>query len=287
MNIVGAVPAQKRALSDLLIPRPYLVADKTPAGRDTWTLNLVPTEGELPEFLPAQCSMLGAFGVGEAAISISSPMWDRTHHGYTIRDAGPITSALVETPVGGVITVRGPFGTPWPLNRLKGSTLLVVAGGLGLAPLRAAIEAASDGGLDRVIVFLGAKEPSEILYRESFERWERGGAEVHVTIDTAIPGWDGPIGLVTDLIDGSTGVQLDWTDTTAFVCGPDVMMHFTAEKLVEVGMSTSDIWITLERNMQCGHGLCGHCQLGPVIVCRDGPVVNYRDIEPFHWIPEL
>jgi NAD(P)H-flavin reductase len=231
--------------------------------------------------------MLGAFGVGEAAISISSPMSDRTHHGFTIRNAGPITSALVQTPVGGVITVRGPFGTPWPLDRLDTGTLLVVAGGLGLAPLRAAIHASIDRGLARVVVLLGAKQPEEILFGESIQEWERAGAEVHITIDDAVQGWDGPTGLVTELIDSSTGVQTDWTDTSAFVCGPDVMMHFTAEKLVEVGVATSNIWITLERNMQCGNGLCGHCQLGPIIVCRDGPVVNYRDIEPFHWIPEL
>jgi NAD(P)H-flavin reductase len=173
------------------------------------------------------------------------------------------------------------------LDRLKTGTLLVVAGGLGLAPLRAAIQASIDSGLARVVVLLGAKQPEEILFRESIQGWERAGAEVHITLDGAVEGWDGPTGLVTELIDSSTGVQTNWTDTTAFVCGPDVMMHFTAEKLVEVGMAASNIWITLERNMQCGNGLCGHCQLGPIIVCRDGPVVNYRDIEPFHWIPEL
>ena len=288
MRSVSAPPVPKSATApDLLVPRPYVVTQKEPAGPETWTLSLVPAEGELPDFLPAQCSMLGVFGVGEAAISISSSMTDRTRHGFTIRKAGPITTALVETPVGGVITVRGPFGTPWPIDQLKKGSLLIVAGGLGLAPLRAAIDAGLGRGLGRVVVLLGAKQPGEILYREAFDQWESAGAEIHTTIDTAVEGWDGPTGLVTGLIGGSAGVQMDWANTTAFVCGPDVMMHFTARRLVKVGMPTSNIWITLERNMQCGNGLCGHCQLGPIIVCRDGPVANYRDIEPFHWIPEL
>lgn len=287
MSVKRSAPSRGPASSDLLVPRPYVVAGKEPAGPDTWTLDLVPEEGELPEFLPAQCCMLGAFGVGEAAISISSPMSDRTHHGFTIRNAGPITAALVETPVGGLITVRGPFGTPWPLDRLETRSLLVIAGGLGLAPLRSAVEDAIDRRPPRVVLLVGAKHPREILYPDALERWQGAGAEIHTTIDTAVEGWDGSTGLVTELIGGPSGISMNWADTTAFVCGPDVMMHVTAEKLVQVGMPASNIWITLERNMQCGNGLCGHCQLGPVIVCRDGPVVNYGHIQPFHWIPEL
>ncbi len=274
-------------LSPLLIPRPYVVASKALVSPETWTLDLVPVEGVLPDFLPAQCSMLGAFGVGEAAISISSPMSVRTHHEYTIRNAGPITAALVDTPVGGVVTVRGPFGEPWPLEDLVTSSLLIVAGGLGLAPLRAAIAAAVEQRFDRLVILVGARSPEEILYSEDFELWRNAGAEVHTILDSASQGWTGPTGLVTDLAGGTTGVQMDWTDTTAFVCGPDVMMHFTAKRLVELGMPRSHMWLTLERNMQCGNALCGHCQMGPVIVCRDGPVVNYERIEPFHWIKEL
>jgi NAD(P)H-flavin reductase len=231
--------------------------------------------------------MLGAFGVGEAAISISSPMSVRTHHQYTIRRAGPITAALVDTPVGGVVTVRGPFGEPWPLEELATGSLLFMAGGLGLAPLRAAISAGVEQHLDRVVILLGAKTQEEILYGEDLEQWSRTGAEVHIILDSASNGWTGPTGLVTDLAGGTPGVQMDWSDTTAFVCGPDVMMHFSAKRLVELGIPMSQIWLTLERNMQCGIALCGHCQLGPVIVCRDGPVVNYARIEPFHWIKEL
>ncbi len=274
-------------LSPLLIPRPFVVAAKALVSPETWTLDLVPVEGALPDFLPAQCSMLGAFGVGEAAISISSPMSVRTHHEYTIRNAGPITAALVGTPVGGVVTVRGPFGEPWPLDDVATSSLLVMAGGLGLAPLRAAIAAGVERHFDRLVVLLGARNPEEILYRKDLEWWRNAGAEVHVILDSASDGWHGPTGLVTDLAGGPTGVQMDWKDTTAFVCGPDVMMHFTAKRLAELGMPSSRIWLTLERNMQCGNALCGHCQLGPVIVCRDGPVVKYERIERFHWIKEL
>ncbi|MFW2382451.1 MAG: FAD/NAD(P)-binding protein [Acidimicrobiales bacterium] len=283
----ASTSAPVRSLSPLLVPRPYVVESKELTSADTWTLRVTPESGELPEFLPAQCSMLGVFGVGEAAISISSPVSVRTHHEYTIRDAGPITSALVNTPIGGRITVRGPFGRSWPIERLATGTLLVVAGGLGLAPLRAAIEAGLDLDLERMVVLCGAKAPSELLYRADYPRWRAGGAAVETTVDTASGDWTGRTGVVTELIGGPAGVQLDWTDTTAFVCGPDVMMHYTARKLIDLGMPASNIWITLERNMQCGNALCGHCQLGPIIVCRDGPVVNYKDIQPFHWISEL
>ncbi len=278
-------------VSSLLVPVPHTVVGKRLEAPDTWTLDLAPVEGTLPDFLPAQVSMLGAFGVGEAAISISSAVSVQTHHSYTIRRVGPITSALVDTPVGGVVTVRGPFGQAWPLDRITTSGLLIVAGGLGLAPLRAAVEAVVEQSrsnrYNRVDVVMGARTPADVVYGDDLDRWGRSDAEVLVTVDEADDTWTGPTGLVTEHLGSETGVQLDWAGTSALVCGPDAMMHFTAQRLIALGMPAQQIWITLERNMQCGNALCGHCQLGPVIICRDGPVVNYADIEPFHWIPEM
>ena len=275
--------------SPLLVPRPYRVIDKIPEAEDIFTILVHPIDGELPAFRPAQVSMLGAFGVGEAAISISSATSILDHHAYTIRRAGPISGALVDTAIGGVITVRGPFGEPWPMESITTGQLAIIGGGLGIAPLRAAIHEAIDQGdrFDRFALVYGAKTPDTLLFRDDIEQWGRTGAEVSLIVDEGDSAWDGPVGMVPTLLGRDGGVHLDWADTTAFICGPDVMMHFVAQELMELGVPAEQIWLTLERNMQCGNALCGHCQLGPFIVCRDGPVVHYPDIARFHWVREL
>jgi NAD(P)H-flavin reductase len=270
---------------------PYRVVDKmeeVSGADDITSLHVVPVEGELPDFLPAQVSMLGAFGVGEAAISVSSAVDNRDYHAYTIRRAGPISGALVDTPVGGLITIRGPFGFPWPLNDVATSQLLIIGGGLGIAPLRAVIHhaVAQAHRFDRIVVVYGAKSPDVLVYRNDLARWAQQGIEVVLTVDVADETWDGPVGVVPHVL--GDPVDMAWDeDVTAFVCGPDIMMHFTAQRLRELGMGSPHIWLTTERNMQCGNALCGHCQLGPFIVCRDGPVVNYEAIERFHPVKEL
>jgi anaerobic sulfite reductase subunit B len=277
------------AISTLLIPMPYRVVDKIAEAPGVFSLHVVPVEGELPTFTPAQCSMLGAFGVGEAAISISSATANTEYHAYTIRGAGPISNALIETPIGDLITVRGPFGEPWPLPEVDTGQLLIVAGGLGIAPLRSAIHeaVARKPRFDRLAVVYGAKTPDDLIYPDDLAYLENAGAEVALTVDVADDSWTGPVGVVPDLLGVDAGVDMDWADTTAFVCGPEVMMHFTATALLRLGMPIDRIWFTLERNMQCGNALCGHCQLGPLITCRDGPVANYADIAPFYQVKEL
>lgn len=276
-------------MSPLLVPMPYRVVDKIADAPGVFSLHVVPVEGELPTFTPAQCSMLGAFGVGEAAISISSATDNTEYHAYTIRGAGPISNALIETPIGGLITVRGPFGEPWPLPEVDTGQLLIVAGGLGIAPLRSAIHeaVARKPRFDRLAVVYGAKTPGDLIYPDDLASWDDAGAEVALTVDVADDSWTGPVGVVPDLLGVDAGVNMDWADTTAFVCGPEVMMHFTAVALLRLGIPAERIWFTLERNMQCGNALCGHCQLGPLITCRDGPVANYADIAPFYQVKEL
>jgi len=270
-----------------MTPQIYRVVNKVWNLSDTATLSVVPTSGQLPRFEPAQSRMLGAWGVGEAAISISSSADVVTHHDYTIRRAGPITNALIETPIGGSIMVRGPFGTPWPLSDLGATELLIVAGGLGLAPLKAAVERALlSPFIDRLTVICGARTPDHLLFGPDLERWRRSGAEVVVTVDEAPDGWLGAVGLVTDILDEGRCAGLAPT-TAAFVCGPDLMMQATTDSLLRLGLSAKRIWLSLERNMQCGIGLCGHCQLGPLLVCRGGPVVNAESLGAFHQIPEL
>ena len=279
-------------IDPLLIPRPYRVVDKVDEVADITSLHVVPADGgSLPSFRPAQVGMVGAFGVGEAAISISSAVDCTDYHAYTIRRAGPISGTLVDTPVGGTITVRGPFGQPWPMDEVDTGTILIVGGGLGIAPLRAAIHTAVDHLMPdrRVVVVYGAKHPDLLVYRTDLERWRDRGADVALIVDTAegATEWSGPVGFVPDLLAPPLGVDVDWTDATAFVCGPDAMMHHTAAALRRRGMPDNRIWLTLERNMQCGNALCGHCQLGPFIVCRDGPVVRYDRIARFHSITDL
>ncbi len=276
------------SMSPLLVPRPYQVVDKIEESPGITTLHVLPIEGKLPDFEPAQVSMLGVFGVGEAAISISSPTDVTDYHAYTIRDAGPISGALVATPVGGVITIRGPFGNWWPIDAVDTGQLLIVGGGLGMAPLRAVIHRAiaQSDRFDRLALAYGAKTPQDLVYRSDLDAWDATKMEVALTVDAGDDQWAGHVGVVPGLL-GPGGLDLDWADTTVFVCGPDVMMHFTAAALLEFGVDATRIWLTMERNMQCGNALCGHCQLGPFIVCRDGPVVNYEHIGPFHRVDEL
>lgn len=274
-------------IDPLLLPRPYRVVDSVDETPGIVTLKVVPVDGELPPFAPAQVSMLGAFGFGEATISVSSSVDELDHHAYTIRNAGPISQALVNTPIGGEITVRGPFGRPWPLDEVDTPNLVVVGGGLGIAPLRALLLAAivRRDRFDRLLFVYGAKTPSDLIFHPEYDTWRASGLECHLTVDRADSTWQGTVGYVSALLGPS--IDLDWTDTTVFVCGPDVMMHLSAQALLRAGVPDHRIWLTLERNMQCGNALCGHCQLGPIIVCRDGPVTNYADIGRFHQVPEL
>ncbi len=279
-------------IDPLLIPQRYRVIDKVPEVADITSLHVIPANGgPLPSFRPAQVGMLGAFGVGEAAISISSAVDCTEYHAYTIRRAGPISGALVDTPIGGTITVRGPFGHPWPMDDVATGTLLIIGGGLGIAPLRAAIHEAVGNMVSsrRVVVVYGAKRPDLLVYQGDLERWRDRGADVALIVDSAdgVTDWSGPVGFVPDLLSPPQGVDVDWSNTTAFVCGPDVMMHHAAAALRRQGVADDRIWLTLERNMQCGNALCGHCQLGPFIVCRDGPVARYDRIARFHSIPDL
>ncbi len=284
------VHATSKSPPDMLTPRIHRVVHKIDEAPDVVTLQVVPVDGlPLPSFEPAQCAMIGVFGIGDAAISISSPTTTTDYHAYTIRRVGPISAALCDSPVGGLVTVRAPFGRPWPINELSGGRLLIVAGGLGIAPLRAAAyeAAARRSEFDRIAVVYGAKQPDQLMFAPDLERWANAGVEVAVIVDEGDAHWHGPVGVVPDLLGPGPGFDLDWSTTTAFVCGPDVMMHFTAAKLTNLGMPADRIWLTLERNMQCGNALCGHCQLGPMLICRDGPVVNYERIGPFHAIPDL
>jgi len=241
--------------------------------RDTWTLELDPGgPEETAPFRPGQFNMIYAFGVGEVAISISGDPARPDSLVHTVRSVGAVTRAITSVKKGGVLGLRGPFGSAWPMAEAEGRDVVVIAGGLGLAPLRPVMYAvrAARERYGRVVLLVGARTPADLLFGRGLERWRgRFDVEVRVTVDAATPDWKGEVGLVTALI---ARAGFDPAGTTAFVCGPEVMMRFVAADLVHRGVPAAAIHLSLERNMKCAVGVCGRCQLGPAFVCKDGPV---------------
>jgi NAD(P)H-flavin reductase len=188
---------------------------------------------------------------------------------------------------GTVVGARGPYGTGWQLDSAVGHDLVVVAGGVGLAPLRPVVlgALASRNAFGRVSIIVGARSSAEFLFRGQLSEWAaRPDLDVELTVDTPTRDWAGSVGFVTEPL---ARLSLDSGRTIAFVCGPEPMMRFSAKVLLRKGIPATRIRVSLERNMQCGVGLCGHCQLGPLLVCRDGPVVDYTRAEPLLTVREL
>ena len=271
-----------------MLPAPYRVARRRRETRDTWTLELTPAHGDgLGAFAPGQFAMLYGFGVGESPISVSGTRADRLAH--TIRSVGAVSAALCAARRGDMVGVRGPFGSRWPLAEIEGADVVVVAGGLGLAPLRPAIHelVAHRGRYGNMALLYGGRSPRELLYARELERW-RGrldlDVDVRVTVDSAGRGWRGRVGLVTALI---ADARFDPAEAVALVVGPEVMMRFTVAALLQRGLAPDRIWVSLERNMKCAIGHCGHCQLGPMFVCKDGPVFRYDRVEPLLGVRQL
>jgi anaerobic sulfite reductase subunit B len=266
-------------------PARYVVAARRAETYDTVTLLLRPAENPISRPRPGQFTMLYAYGVGEVPISVSG--FGRGQElVQTIRAVGAVTRALCAAVPGDMIGVRGPFGTQWQLSAAEGRDLLVVAGGIGLAPLRPVLLAAlaRRARYDRVVLLVGARSPDDLLFTRELDTWRRRDADVQVTVDRGDAGWKGNVGLVTGLIDGAVD---DPAWTAAFVCGPEIMMRLCAHALVNRGVAAEDISVSLERNMRCGTALCGHCQLGPLLLCRDGPVVSYAAAAPLVAKKEL
>lgn len=271
---------QPMAGPDAMAPVPHQVVGRRDETSDIATLSLTPLSDQPTKFLPGQFNMLTAYGVGEAAISVSSSRREIGPLRHTVRDVGPVTHALCRAAIGDVIGVRGPFGTPWSVGDSTTGTgdVVVVAGGIGLAPLRGAIDELvhrRDAGGGRVLVIAGARQPDQVIFGHDFESWEREGAVVAVTVDVPSPGWLGHVGVVTSLLDGAA---FEPATASALVCGPEIMMRFTARALIYRGIGPDRIRVSLERNMQCGLGWCGHCQLGPFLLCRDGPILPYARV---------
>jgi NAD(P)H-flavin reductase len=272
------VPVQPDVL-DPMLPVAVRVASVNRETYDTCTLVTEAVTGDgLPAFVPGQFSMLYRYGVGEVPISISGDPGIANRLIYTIRAVGAVSTSLVNRRPGELIAMRGPFGSSWPVEQAKGGDVLIVAGGIGLAPLRPVIyhilRNRSDYG--RLTLLYGARSPKELLFSKELKSW--GGqpdTEVLVTVDTGGPSWRGHVGVVTKLFQH---VQLRPERLTAMTCGPEIMMRFVMRQLEARAIPDEKIYLSMELNMNCAVGFCGHCQMGPYFLCKDGPVFRYSQM---------
>ena len=269
------------ATNDVMLPQPYSVRQVIKETSDTFTLTLESSNGAGGRrFHPGQFSMLWVFGVGELPISISGDAAERDQLTYTVRSVGHATQTLVSREVGQPVGVRGPFGTGWPVEAAEGRDVLVVAGGIGLAPLRPVIYEVLHNRekYGRLLVLYGARSPHDLLYRKELTSWARHhDTQVLVTVDYGGLSWRGHVGVVTTLFKYA---RLQPTRSLAFACGPEIMMRFVARELETHGFAQKNIYLSMERNMKCAVGFCGHCQYGPHFICKDGPIFSYDRMRP-------
>ena len=287
MSASQEVAAELPPAGEEMLPVPCRVTSRTAETHDSVTLQLEPVSVALPPFRPGQFSMLYRHGVGEIAVSISGDPSAGAVLTHTIRDVGAVSRALTRTGPGDIVGVRGPYGTSWDLDSAAGTDVLIVAGGVGLAPLRPAVLAAlrHRASYGRLVLVAGARSPAEFLFRQQLADWSAmPEIDVELTIDAPARDWSGPVGFVTEPL---ARLALDPSRTTALLCGPEAMLRFCADVLLGKRLPASAIRVSLERNMKCGIGLCGHCQLGPLLVCRDGPVVSYEVARPLLATREL
>jgi len=267
-------------------PVPFQVVTRRRDTADTWTLELEPASGTGASVGPGQFMMVYAFGIGEVPVSVSGlPERGGGPIGLTVRAVGRVTEAICASEPGTVLGLRGPFGNVWPVDSARRGDVVVMAGGIGLAPLRSVVLRVLEERrtFGEVSLLYGARTPADLLYTDQLADWGRELA-VEVTVDTAGADWPGRVGLVTKLLGPA---RFRPAQTTAFVCGPEIMMRFAARALLERGLPPERIQLSMERHMDCGIGLCGHCQLGPTLICRDGPVYSYAALSALLEVREL
>jgi NAD(P)H-flavin reductase len=269
-----------------LTPATHRVVGRRDETADVVTLLLEATDGSRLRYSAGQFNMLYAYAVGEVAISISANPVDDGPIAHTVRNVGTVSRALCGLQPGDSLGLRGPFGSDWGLDTAAGGDLVIVAGGIGLAPLRSVITQviSQRERFGDVEIVIGTRTPEDLAFKDEVSAWrERDDLSVHVTVDRATPGWRGTVGVVTTVL---PRVHCD-PAAVALICGPEVMMRFTALALLERGMQAANIRVSMERNMQCAVAQCGHCQLGAVFVCADGPVLTWERLEPLLAVRQL
>jgi len=280
MTATAPVRQVSPAPVDPMLPKLFRVVRTRWDTRDTATLELEPTDGEPLRFRPGQFTMLHSFGVGEVPISVSGDPSGGGLLEHTIRNVGAVTASLVAAQRGTIVGVRGPFGTGWEVGDGAGGDVVFVVGGIGLAPLRPAMLEllARRADYGKVVLLYGARTPDDVLFGQQLQTWADDlEVTVEITVDNGPEGWRGRVGLVTHLIPRA---GFDPSHTLALACGPEVMMRSAAMALRDRGVPAPKIRLSMERNMKCGVGLCGHCQLRELFVCVDGPVLDYERLAP-------
>lgn len=272
-------------LIDPMLPEQFLVKRKVNENKDTFTLTLEPLEKKPFLYSPGQFNMLYMFGLGEVAISISGNSEKPLPLIHTIRAVGTTTKAMQKLKRGDVIGLRGPFGSSWPVEEAKGKDVVIIVGGIGLAPLRPVIYyiLAHRQDYGRVSLLYGARTPEDQIYLNQFASWQEK-LDFYTIVDRASKKWRGDVGVVTRLIPKA---KFNPSNTLAMICGPEVMMRFVSLTLLDQGLSGEQIFVSMERNMKCAIGFCGHCQLGGTFICKDGPVFTYKEMRRYLELREV
>ena len=276
--------------SKLLLPSWAEVVKIVPETEGVSTLHLRLTDPEVRNryrFEPGQFNMLYIPGCGEAAISMSSDL--ETADGllvHTIRHIGNVTKAASRLKMGDVVGVRGPFGTSWPLETVQGMDVVIACGGIGLPPLRGAIyriirDRAKYG---KVTLLYGARTPADLMYPAEYEDWKKADIELSVTVDRGDDTWTGRVGVVPMWF---YNFRVDPHKTAVMTCGPEIMMRFVIYEALARRIPPEHIYVSLERNMKCGQGACGHCQQGPYFICKDGPVFPFSSLQSIFNVEEF
>lgn len=263
------------------IPAGAIIREMIRENEQITTFRIEPVSKTTPfTFRPGQFVMLSVPHCGEAAISISSSPDTLPLIDLSIRRAGTLTAAIHDMKPGARVGIRGPFGTPFPMNDFANRDLLVVAGGIGLAPLKSVIDhclfqsSLDDDAVQSITLLYGSRSPADIGFQKTIRRWQNQGVDCRLTVDAADNEWQGNVGLVTELLEHCRVTA----DTRALVCGPPVMIHFVIASLSSMGCADETIFTTLERHMKCGMGICGHCHLDGKLVCMDGPVFSLSQL---------
>jgi sulfhydrogenase subunit gamma (sulfur reductase) len=282
MTIISRVTVQESANPYLIQPATIVEKIREAEDIDTYRLWFVDEQVRRNyRFAAGQFNMVYLFGVGEVAISIVSDPGEPESLDHTIRAVGRVTKAIAQLQPGDELGIRGPFGRGWPLDAIRGKNIVIVTGGLGCAPVVGAIEYIfrRRNQYGAVTILHGVKTPHDLLYRERFDAWRRQpDTQVLLTSDQPDKTWHYHVGVVTELFEQ---VAVDPARTVVLMCGPEIMMRLGVSILMQRGIPATAIYASLERHMECGIGLCGHCQLGPYFLCKDGPVMSYDRVAPW------
>ena len=291
MSIVNVSEIQEmsvKAEQGEWVPVPYTIVDKHLENDKLLTFTLEPQgETSIKPIQSGQFNMLYVFGVGEIPISVSSMLSPHPTLVHTIQDVGPVSKAINSLKKGDTLGVRGPFGTVWPVEKAEKKDVVIMAGGVGLCPLRPVIESIIDKReqFSDVNILYGTRDPDNIIFHHDIISWQSDPSiNFRITVDHAVSQWRGNVGVVTHLLDKA---RFNPENTVVYICGPEVMMRFGAYACLAAAVPERNIYISMERNMKCAVGFCGHCQFGPYFMCKDGAVFPYSALKPYLNIAEL